>query len=73
MPLRREDFGEAAGMFRGLRSAHGEQMVLDQNFFVETILPRSRVAGLASAGKTRLFRTPGERHQIETSLDCSRH
>jgi haloalkane dehalogenase len=41
MPLRWEDFGEAGGMFRGLRSEKGEQMVLDENFFVETILPRS--------------------------------
>lgn len=40
MPLRWEDFGEAAGMFRGLRSEQGEQMVLDQNMFVEMILPR---------------------------------
>jgi haloalkane dehalogenase len=35
-----EDFGEAEGLFRALRSPQGEQMVLDQNFFVETILPR---------------------------------
>jgi haloalkane dehalogenase len=41
MPLRWEDFGEAAGLFRGLRSEQGEHMILDQNFFVETILPRS--------------------------------
>jgi haloalkane dehalogenase len=46
MPLRWEDFGEAAGMFRGLRSVQGEQMVLDQNFFVETILPRSMFRAL---------------------------
>jgi haloalkane dehalogenase len=41
MPLRWEDFGEFAGVFRGLRSDRGEQMILDENFFVETILPRS--------------------------------
>ncbi|HXH66019.1 MAG TPA: haloalkane dehalogenase [Candidatus Limnocylindrales bacterium] len=41
MPQRWEDFGEAAGMFRALRSPNGEQMILDENFFVETILPRS--------------------------------
>jgi haloalkane dehalogenase len=41
MPLRWEDFGEVGDIFRGLRSEKGEQMVLDENFFVETILPRS--------------------------------
>jgi haloalkane dehalogenase len=41
MPWRWEDFGEAAAIFRALRSESGEQMVFDENFFVETILPRS--------------------------------
>jgi haloalkane dehalogenase len=41
MPRNWEDFGEAAGIFQALRSEKGEQMVLDGNFFVETILPRS--------------------------------
>jgi haloalkane dehalogenase len=41
IPLRWEDFGEAGGIFRGLRSQRGEQMILDENFFVETVLPRS--------------------------------
>lgn len=35
------DFGEAGALFRALRSDTGEQMVLDHNFFVESILPRS--------------------------------
>jgi haloalkane dehalogenase len=41
MPMRWEDFGEAAGIFRGLRSQEGEQMILDKNLFVERILPGS--------------------------------
>jgi haloalkane dehalogenase len=41
MPLRWEDFGAAADVFRALRSANGEQMILDENFFVEALLPRS--------------------------------
>jgi haloalkane dehalogenase len=41
MPLLWEGFGEAGGIFRGLRSPQGEHMILDENFFVETILPRS--------------------------------
>jgi haloalkane dehalogenase len=39
-PLRWEDFGEAAAMFRAIRSAQGEHLILDHNFFVEMILPR---------------------------------
>ncbi len=41
MPLRWEDFGDAGDIFRALRSERGEQMVLDENFFVEGLLPRS--------------------------------
>jgi len=40
-PMRWEDFGQAGGIFRALRSSEGEQMILDGNFFVEAILPRS--------------------------------
>jgi haloalkane dehalogenase len=40
LPMKWEDFGEAGGVFRALRSKEGEQMVLDGNFFVEGILPR---------------------------------
>jgi len=39
-PRRWEDFGEAGDVFRALRSEQGEAMILDQNLFVETILPR---------------------------------
>ncbi len=35
LPRRWEDFGEAAGIFRALRSEKGEHMILDDNFFVE--------------------------------------
>lgn len=45
-PMQWDDFGEAAGIFRALRSKEGEQMVLDGNFFVEAILPRSVVRQL---------------------------
>lgn len=57
MPLRWEDFGDAAGMFRGLRSAQGEQMILDQNFFVETILPRSIMRALTDE-EMAVYRAP---------------
>jgi haloalkane dehalogenase len=38
-PRRWEDFGENAGIFRALRSESGERMVLDENAFVESVLP----------------------------------
>src|SRR5262249_15717553 len=41
MPMRWEDFGEVEAIFRRLRSEKGEQMILEENFFVERILPRS--------------------------------
>jgi haloalkane dehalogenase len=47
LPRNWQDFGEAEGIFRALRSEKGEQMVLDGNFFVETILPRSTLRKLS--------------------------
>jgi haloalkane dehalogenase len=38
-PRRWEDFGENSGIFRALRSESGERMVLDENAFVERVLP----------------------------------
>jgi haloalkane dehalogenase len=39
LPRQWSDFGPAEGVFRALRSDKGEEMVLDQNVFVENILP----------------------------------
>lgn len=47
LPRRWEDFGEAAGIFQALRSDKGEQMVLEDNFFVEAILPRNVIRKLS--------------------------
>jgi haloalkane dehalogenase len=47
LPRRWEDFGEAAGIFRALRSDQGERMILDENFFVETVLRRSVIRSLS--------------------------
>jgi haloalkane dehalogenase len=41
MPLRWKDFGEALGIFQAFRSSQGEQMIFDQNLFVEAVLPQS--------------------------------
>jgi haloalkane dehalogenase len=40
LPRQWPDFGSAAAMFRALRTNAGESLVMDENFFVETILPR---------------------------------
>jgi haloalkane dehalogenase len=47
LPRRWEDFGEAGGIFRALRSQQGERMVLDGNFFVEMVLPRGVIRKLS--------------------------
>src|SRR5207237_5054297 len=40
-PMRWDDFGEAGGIFRMFRSVEGERLILDQNAFVERVLPRA--------------------------------
>jgi haloalkane dehalogenase len=57
MPMRWEDFGEVEAVFRGLRSEKGEQMILDENFFVEKILPLSIIRKL-SQQEMATYRAP---------------
>jgi haloalkane dehalogenase len=57
MPMRWEDFGEVDVIFRSLRSGKGEQMILDENFFVETILPLSIIRKL-SEQEMAAYRAP---------------
>jgi haloalkane dehalogenase len=57
MSRRWDDFGEAAGIFRALRSEKGEHMILDENFFVETVLPRSVLRQLSPEEMTA-YRAP---------------
>ena len=57
MPMRWEDFGEVDVIFRSLRSGKGEQMILDENFFVETILPLSIIRKL-SEPEMAAYRAP---------------
>ena len=48
-PRRWEDFPQGRDkLFRALRSEQGEALVLDENFFVETILPRSTIRQLSN-------------------------
>jgi haloalkane dehalogenase len=44
-------------MFRALRSAKGEQMVMDDNFFVETVLPKSIIRNLTDEEMSK-YRAP---------------
>jgi haloalkane dehalogenase len=57
-PRRWEDFPNGRdAMFRALRSDQGERMVLDDNFFIETILPKSVIRPL-SEEEMRAYRVP---------------
>ncbi len=59
-----QDWPEAArGVFQGMRSPAGEEMVLEKNLFVERILPGSVLRGLTEGEMTvyrRRFEEPGE-------------
>lgn len=58
------DWPEAAvPVFRAIRSAEGEDMVLDRNFFVEEVLPTEVLRGLSEAEMAvyrRPYAEPGE-------------
>jgi haloalkane dehalogenase len=57
LPRRWEEFGEAGNIFKALRSNAGEEMILGQNFFVETILRRSVIRELSDEEMAR-YRAP---------------
>jgi haloalkane dehalogenase len=57
LPRRWDDFGEGAGIFRALRSDQGERMILDENFFVETVLRRSVIRSLSDE-EMAVYRAP---------------
>jgi len=56
-PRRWDDFGEGAGVFRALRSPAGEEMVLEQNLFVERVLPSGVLRKLSEA-EMAAYRAP---------------
>jgi haloalkane dehalogenase len=56
-PMHWQDFGEAGGIFRALRSPEGERLILDQNAFVETVLPRAVIRTLSEA-EMAAYRAP---------------
>ena len=57
LPRRWEDFGESRDNFRALRSEQGEALVLDQNFFVEVVLPQGIIRKLEDA-EMAAYRAP---------------
>ena len=57
-PRRWDDFPNGRDvMFRALRSEQGEQMVLDENFFIEVVLPKSIIRKL-SDDEMEAYRAP---------------
>jgi len=63
-PMRWEEFGQAEGIFRALRSPEGQQMVIEGNFFVEGVLPRSVMRKLSEeemAAYRKPFLAPEDR------------
>lgn len=63
-PLTWDDWpGGATGAFQALRSAKGEELALERNFFVEKVLPASVLRPLEAAEMAeyrRPFANPGE-------------
>jgi haloalkane dehalogenase len=58
LPRRWADFPNGRdAMFRAMRSADGERLVLDENFFIETVLPKSIIRQL-SAPEMDAYRAP---------------
>ena len=66
-PMTWDEWPESArGIFQGMRSEKGEELVLERNFFVERILPASILRKLSEeemAVYRRPFLTPGESRQ----------
>jgi haloalkane dehalogenase len=56
-PGRWQDFGDVGRMFQALRSPAGEQMVLEDNFFVEQVLPLGVLRTLSDEEMAR-YRAP---------------
>ena len=63
-PMRWEEFGQAEGIFRALRSPEGQKIVIEGNFFVEGVLPRSVMRKLSEeemAAYRKPFLAPEDR------------
>jgi haloalkane dehalogenase len=57
-PRRWDDFHDGRdALFRTLRSDKGQQLVLEENFFIETVLPKS-ISRTLSVGEMAAYRAP---------------
>jgi haloalkane dehalogenase len=56
-PLHWEDLGESGGIFRAVRSSDGEHIILEQNAFVEQVLPGAIIRPL-SEDEMATYRAP---------------
>ena len=56
-PLHWEDLGESGGIFRAVRSSDGEHLILEQNAFVEQVLPGAIIRSLSDDEMTT-YRAP---------------
>jgi haloalkane dehalogenase len=62
-PRRWDDFPNGRDqMFRALRSAAGDRLVLEDNFFIETVLPKSVIRRLSDA-EMEAYRQPFRRRE----------
>jgi haloalkane dehalogenase len=57
LPRSWSDFGESRESFRALRSSIGEELVLDQNYFIEVVLPQGIIRKLSCEEMTA-YREP---------------
>ena len=57
LPWRWEEFGDVGKVFRVLRSPQGDHMILDENFFVERVLPRGVIRALSDE-EMAVYRAP---------------
>jgi haloalkane dehalogenase len=57
LPRSWDDFGESRDSFRALRSSEGEELVLDQNYFIENVLPQGILRTLTDEEMT-VYREP---------------
>jgi haloalkane dehalogenase len=67
-PRRWSDFPNGRdAMFRAMRSAEGERLVLDENFFIETVLPKSILRRL-SEQEMNAYRAPFDKRDARLPM-----
>lgn len=73
MPVEWDDWPESArGIFQGMRSPKGEDLVMDRNMFIEGILPSSIIRKLSDAEMNEYRRPFLERDNRQVALNWPR-